>query len=44
MVAIILGIVEAFVGGFLVNPLGGSIIGFNAWSILVATRARAYCR
>ena len=34
---IIVGIVGAFVGGFLVNILGGrGVTGFNLWSLLVA--------
>ena len=38
IVTIIIGIVGAFVGGFVVNLLGGAgVIGFNIWSILVAT-------
>ncbi len=38
IVTIILGIVGAFVGGFVVNLLGGAgVSGFNIWSILVAT-------
>ena len=35
---ILLGIVGAFVGGFVVNLFGGAgVTGFNLWSILVAT-------
>ena len=35
---IVLGIVGAFVGGFLFHLIGGyGITGFNAWSLLVAT-------
>ena len=38
IVTIIIGIVGAFVGGFVVNLLGGAgVSGFNIWSILVAT-------
>jgi len=38
IVTILLGIVGAFVGGFVVNLLGGAgVTGFNIWSILVAT-------
>ena len=38
IVTIILGIVGAFVGGFVFNLLGGSgVTGFNFGSILVAT-------
>ena len=38
IVTILLGIVGAFVGGFVVNLLGGAgVTGFNLWSILVAT-------
>jgi len=38
IVTILLGIVGAFVGGFVVNLLGGAgVTGFNMWSILVAT-------
>ena len=38
IVTILLGIVGAFVGGFVVNLLGGAgVSGFNLWSILVAT-------
>jgi uncharacterized membrane protein YeaQ/YmgE (transglycosylase-associated protein family) len=38
IVTILLGIVGAFVGGFVVNLLGGAgVSGFNVWSILVAT-------
>lgn len=34
---ILVGIVGAFLGGFIVNILGGDgITGFNLWSILVA--------
>jgi uncharacterized membrane protein YeaQ/YmgE (transglycosylase-associated protein family) len=37
-VTILLSIVGAFVGGFVVNLLGGArVTGFNLWSILVAT-------
>jgi uncharacterized membrane protein YeaQ/YmgE (transglycosylase-associated protein family) len=37
-VTIPLGIVGAFIGGFVVNLLGGAgVLGFNVWSILVAT-------
>jgi len=38
IVTILLGIVGAFVGGFVVNLLGGvGVTGFNLWSIVVAT-------
>jgi uncharacterized membrane protein YeaQ/YmgE (transglycosylase-associated protein family) len=38
IVTILLGIVGAFVGGFVVNLLGGAgVSGFNLWSIAVAT-------
>jgi uncharacterized membrane protein YeaQ/YmgE (transglycosylase-associated protein family) len=38
IVTIIIGIVGAFVGGFVVNLFGGAgVSGFNIWSILVAT-------
>ena len=38
IVTIVIGIVGAFVGGFVVNLLGGAgVSGFNIWSILVAT-------
>ncbi len=38
MANIVLGIVGAMVGGFLVNIFGGiGVTGFNIWSILVAT-------
>jgi uncharacterized membrane protein YeaQ/YmgE (transglycosylase-associated protein family) len=38
IVTILLGIVGAFVGGFIVNLLGGAgVSGFNLWSIVVAT-------
>ena len=38
IVTILIGIVGAFVGGFVVNLLGGAgVSGFNFWSILVAT-------
>lgn len=34
---LVLGIVGAFVGGFLVNILGGAgVTGFNLWSLIVA--------
>lgn len=34
---IAVGIVGAFIGGFIVNVLGGEgITGFNLWSVLVA--------
>jgi uncharacterized membrane protein YeaQ/YmgE (transglycosylase-associated protein family) len=34
---IVLGIVGAFVGGFIFDAIGGvGITGFNAWSLLVA--------
>jgi len=35
---ILVGIVGGFIGGFLMNLLGGyGITGFNLWSLLVAT-------
>ncbi len=38
IVTIIIGIVGAFVGGFVMNLLGfGTVSGFNIYSILVAT-------
>ena len=38
IVTILLGIVGAFVDGFVVDLLGGAgVTGFNIWSILVAT-------
>ncbi len=38
IVTIRIGIVGAFVGGFVVNLFGGAgVSGFNIWSILVAT-------
>jgi len=38
IVTVLLGIVGAFVGGFVVNLLGGAgVSGFNLWSIVVAT-------
>lgn len=38
IVTILIGVVGAFVGGFVVNLLGGAgVSGFNIWSILVAT-------
>jgi uncharacterized membrane protein YeaQ/YmgE (transglycosylase-associated protein family) len=38
IVTMLIGIVGAFVGGFVVNLLGGAgVSGFNIWSILVAT-------
>jgi len=34
---IIVGVIGAFIGGFLINLLGGEgITGFNLWSLLVA--------
>lgn len=34
---IIIGIIGAFIGGFLINLLGGEgVTGFNLWSLLVA--------
>lgn len=34
---IVIGIVGAFIGGFVINALGGqAITGFNPWSFLVA--------
>lgn len=38
LMTVILGIVGALVGGFVMNLLGyGTVDGFNIWSILVAT-------
>ncbi len=38
IVTILIGIVGAFIGGFVFNFFGGSgMTGFNIWSILVAT-------
>ena len=38
IVTILIGIVGAFVGGFLTSLLGfGGVTGFTLWSILVAT-------
>ena len=38
IITILLGIVGAFVGGFVVNLFGGAgVTGFNLWSIVVAT-------
>ena len=38
IVTILLGIVGAFVGGFVVNLFGGAgVTGFKIWSVLVAT-------
>ena len=38
IVTILLGVVGAFVGGFVVSLFGGiGVTGFNIWSILVAT-------
>lgn len=38
IVTILLGIVGAFVGGFVVSLFGGiGVTGFNIWSILIAT-------
>ncbi len=38
IVTILLGIVGAFVGGFVVYLFGGAgVTGFNIWSVLVAT-------
>lgn len=38
LVTIILGIVGAFVGGFVMSLLGfGTVDGLNLWSIIVAT-------
>jgi uncharacterized membrane protein YeaQ/YmgE (transglycosylase-associated protein family) len=35
---LVLGVVGAFVGGFLFNLLGGAgVTGFNLWSLVVAT-------
>lgn len=34
---VVVGIVGAFIGGFVVNMLGGSgVTGFNLWSLIVA--------
>lgn len=34
---IVVGIIGAFIGGFVVNLVGGTgITGFNVWSVLVA--------
>jgi uncharacterized membrane protein YeaQ/YmgE (transglycosylase-associated protein family) len=38
IVTILLGIVGAFIGGFVVSIFGGAgVTGFNIWSIIVAT-------
>lgn len=38
LLTVLLGIVGAFVGGFVMSLLGfGGVDGFNLWSILVAT-------
>jgi uncharacterized membrane protein YeaQ/YmgE (transglycosylase-associated protein family) len=38
IITILIGIVGAFVGGFVVQLLGGTgLTGFSIWSILVAT-------
>jgi uncharacterized membrane protein YeaQ/YmgE (transglycosylase-associated protein family) len=38
IVTILLGIVGAFIGGFVVSIFGGTgVTGFNIWSIIVAT-------
>ena len=38
IVTILIGIVRAFVGGFVVQLLGGTgLTGFSLWSIIVAT-------
>ncbi len=38
IVTIIIGIVGAFIGGFVFNLLGSSgVTGFNIWSLIVAT-------
>ncbi len=38
IVTIVLGIIGAFVGGFVFNLFGGAgVTGFNIWSLLVAT-------
>jgi uncharacterized membrane protein YeaQ/YmgE (transglycosylase-associated protein family) len=38
IVTILIGIVGAFIGGFVVSLFGGAgVTGFNIWSILVAT-------
>jgi len=34
---IVIGIIGAFIGGFIINLLGGEgVTGFNLWSLLVA--------
>lgn len=34
---VVVGIVGAFIGGFVVNAIGGSgVTGFNLWSLIVA--------
>ena len=39
LIAVLLGMAGASVGGFVVGVLGGSgATGFNFWSVLVATR------
>ena len=38
IVTIVIGIVGAFIGGFVFNLLGSTgVTGFNIWSIIVAT-------
>jgi uncharacterized membrane protein YeaQ/YmgE (transglycosylase-associated protein family) len=38
IVTMLIGIVGAFIGGFVVSLFGGAgVTGFNIWSILVAT-------
>jgi uncharacterized membrane protein YeaQ/YmgE (transglycosylase-associated protein family) len=38
IVTILIGIVGAFIGGFVVSIFGGTgVTGFNIWSIIVAT-------
>lgn len=44
LVTILIGIVGAFVGGFVFNLIGASsATGFNLWSILVATVGAVIC-
>ena len=44
IVTILIGIVGAFVGGFLFNLIGlGGGTGFNLWSIVVATIGAVIC-
>ena len=38
IVTILIGIVGAFIGGFVVSIFGGTgVTGFNIWSVIVAT-------